>query len=340
MNADLEASKSTQSREEEPFIPPYFIPDSKQNVVLPPRPREPYPEDPWYNKLTCSCKSKRCCCCRCTWKCCGVGTFIVVLLIGLILGGGYLYLKSRLTGTATSKDKDLWEATLGNNNDVSQIQTSKLAKSIIDGEFLLVSYDENYPDYLKTMGIPGFVVNLILSSKEILIFKEPTQPGGNWTMNTKTDLMDRNAYFRIGEPFEMEMGMGNKKGLMVSNCTISGPADNILSCDVREKIKDWNFKSESIYTKAGFINTRTFLNKNMSTKKYYKRISKLEFNDEGKMDENNNAQIDELNNRISKATEPPKVENLFSDDDDDPFKDFGKDAKKNSEWDDPFFNDD
>jgi hypothetical protein len=51
-----------------------------------------------------------------------------------------------------------------------------------------VSYDENYPAYLGTLGIPGFVISLILSSSEKITIRQPDQPTGNWTMNTKTGL--------------------------------------------------------------------------------------------------------------------------------------------------------
>ena len=45
-------------------------------------------------------------------------------------------------------------------------------------------------------------------------------------------------------------------GLMVSNCSLSGAAQNILSCDAEEKTKKMKFKTESIFTKAGFIESR------------------------------------------------------------------------------------
>ena len=50
----------------------------------------------------------------------------------------------------------------------------------------MVSYDEKYPDYLGSLGIPGFVVSLILSSSEKVLIKEPDDPTGNWTMITTT----------------------------------------------------------------------------------------------------------------------------------------------------------
>ena len=48
----------------------------------------------------------------------------------------------------------------------------------------------------------------------------------------------------------------------------------------------------------------------MSTKKYYQRVSKLEFNADVKdgNDTDVNGDVDELKSRILKATEAPKVQ--------------------------------
>ena len=56
--------------------------------------------------------------------------------------------------------------------------------------------------------------------------------------------------------FQMEMGFGNQKGIMVSTCELQGNAQNILNCDSEEITKGMKFKAISVFTKAGFINTR------------------------------------------------------------------------------------
>ena len=71
-----------------------------------------------------------------------------------------------------------------------------------------------------------------------------------------TDLKNRDTYFRIGEVFSLQINMGSQMGLMVANCSLSGAAQNILSCDSEEKTKKMKFKTESIFTKAGFIESR------------------------------------------------------------------------------------
>lgn len=344
MGSNVEAPTTRYLKDEssEPFIQPYFISDGKAPTgngyqFHPPQKRQQHATAPpprsWVQSLTCSYADKRCCCCKCSWKCCGISTLVIIVLIGLVIGGGVLYIRSRLTGTASSEDKDLWEQRLRQDDESDNLSTTngKLAKSIMDGDFLLVSYDENYPEYLAALGIPGFVISLILSSREVITFRQPDDPKGNWTIKTKSDLMEQNALLRIGEPFTMEVNMGTQKGIMVSNCTLSGPADNILTCDIEEIVKKVKSKSVSVYTKAGFINTRTLIAKNISTKKYYQRISKLEIdNSNGNVEEESQISddVNELNSRILKATESPKVqEKLFSDDNDD-------------DWDDDFFDED
>ena len=62
---------------------------------------------------------------------------MLLFQVGLVVGGGYLYLRSRFTGTASSEDSALWEEQLGKvHDDDSSASTvdPRLAKSIMDGE--------------------------------------------------------------------------------------------------------------------------------------------------------------------------------------------------------------
>ncbi len=52
------------------------------------------------------------------------------------------------------------------------------------------------------------------------------------------------------------MAAGNQKSVMLMTCELSGAASNVLSCDIDELTKKMKFKSVSVFTKAGFINTR------------------------------------------------------------------------------------
>ena len=60
-----------------------------------------------------------------------------------------------------------------------------------------------------------------------------------------------------------------------------------------------------------FSSLRTLVAKNISTKKYYQRVSKLEIdNSNGNAEEESQIsdEVNELNSRILKATESPKVQ--------------------------------
>jgi hypothetical protein len=50
--------------------------------------------------------------------------------------------------------------------------------------FELVSYDESYGDYLRSMGIPFFIVPLIMGSAEVMTVK--VTDDGHWNIHTKT----------------------------------------------------------------------------------------------------------------------------------------------------------
>ncbi|CAB4066163.1 unnamed protein product [Lepeophtheirus salmonis] len=86
------------------------------------------------------------------------------------------------------------------------------AKLLMDGQssnfsgmYELVRHDENYEKYLIALGIPYFVVKLILVSPEIIIFDVPLDmKNEQWTIITKagTDQVD---HFKIDEPFIVSM---------------------------------------------------------------------------------------------------------------------------------------
>ena len=70
-----------------------------------------------------------------------------------------------MTGTASSENAEETEKMLTQRASASVGDDGDL----ISGEYLLTSYDQNYPEYLTAIGIPSFVVNMfILASKEII----------------------------------------------------------------------------------------------------------------------------------------------------------------------------
>jgi len=133
-----------------------------------------------YEQDTSGCCGRKCCCCKTSWKCCAIVTAVILLLFGGVLLGGYLYLKSRMTGAASSENAEETELML------TQSASASGDEDLISGEYLLTSYDQNYPEYLTAIGIPSFVVNMfILASKEII---HVTKTGNHIKFTTKTGI--------------------------------------------------------------------------------------------------------------------------------------------------------
>ena len=123
---------------------------------------------------------KGCCCGCCTWKKACFTFWIVVIIVVLVVIGLYFGAKSKLTGEATSEDSEAWEESLSTSGDPSGGQLGPTA--LINGQYKLVSYDENYETYLKSVGIPFFLVPLILSSSETLYITASDDPHGEWSI--------------------------------------------------------------------------------------------------------------------------------------------------------------
>merc|ERR1719334_2165623 len=136
------------------------------------------------------------CCSRCcTLKCCCF-TCLGITLAALLVGGGlFLYVQNLPDKT---EDAALWESRLAESNYAGE-------NFSVDGNYTLVSYDDNYSTYLKSMGIPWFVVPLILASSEQLKVKI-TQEGAEIT--TVTDWMERTTNFEFNQIFNMTYGKG------------------------------------------------------------------------------------------------------------------------------------
>jgi len=190
-------------------------------------------------------------------KICLLSCLICFLFVLLVLGAGVIYIYTR--GTKQG-DADFWEDLLKPPTDHSQVEMT--------GAYNLVSFDDNYKEYLEGMGIPFFVVPLILQASEIIeiTLDEESQ---FVTMKTITDWMTRNSKFTFDEEFSMTYGKGNMEGLMYNTCT--RPQNNIIHCRSEEREKKWNFESEIVFSDLGMINKRTFFTKNIVTKKYYVR---------------------------------------------------------------------
>ena len=61
---------------------------------------------------------------------------------------------------------------------------------------------------------------------------------------------------------------GRGRGFM--HTVMSRPEPKTLFFNSREPEKEWDLTSELVFTKYGMINTRVFVNDNITAKKYYK----------------------------------------------------------------------
>jgi len=204
-------------------------------------------------------RRKWCRCCTC--KCCGLTCLAIFIVIGAIMLGLYLTFKAKMdaakVGGASSENSDLWESTLsgaGTNNFTAT------------GEYQLVSYSPTYREYLLAFGIPSFVIGFILEAKETMDIKALTD--GRYALTTETAFSTNVIEFEIGKEFELPWG--RNQGVMHSTCEKTGP--NTWFFHSQELEKGWNVTSELKFFDFGIVNTRTFLNSNITCKKYYKRL--------------------------------------------------------------------
>eukprot|EP00092_Neocalanus_flemingeri_P091221 GFUD01115628.1.p1 GENE.GFUD01115628.1~~GFUD01115628.1.p1 ORF type:complete len:260 (+),score=77.60 GFUD01115628.1:59-838(+) len=199
-----------------------------------------------YESKSCfgNCSKKKICCFSC------LGCILAVLLV---LGGGALYF---LTLPTLAGDADKWDEMLSGE--------SSLGNSSVDGTYTLVSYDDNYETYLKSMGIPWLVVPLILRGSESLEIKL-SKTGAE--IKTITDWVTREMEFEFDTVFNMTYGRG--MGIMYNIC--ERPQHNVVFCKSEEREKNWKLSSHMTFSERGMVNERIFLNKNIGAKKYYQK---------------------------------------------------------------------
>jgi len=199
---------------------------------------------------------KRGCCGNCSRKkiCC-LSCFACILAILLVIGGGALYFFCR-PNPFNPEDAEKWGEMLSAGGNMDNIS--------LDGTYTLVSYDATYETYLKSMGIPSYVVPLILVGSESLQIKV-TDSGAE--ISTVTDWNKRDMKFEFNKEFNMTYGRG--MGIMHNVC--ERPQYNVVFCRSEEREKDWNMTSHMVFSEKGLVNERIFINKNIGAKKYYQK---------------------------------------------------------------------
>jgi len=226
-------------------------------------------------------------CCKCSKiKCCGIccGTFILVIL--LVIASYFIFLKIT-SDSIDIGDPDEWEAKLKNtkNTNIKQIQ--------ISGLYQMESYDENFEKYLSAMGVPWYIMPLILASKET-IRVEHSDEGSEipWNFTTTTAMNEKRMEWRLNEQTTEPYGRGPMSGEFQKFCT--RPVYNIVNCTILEKERNWFLSLEMEWTKGGMISTREFINEHIVTKRFYTRVDENEDNmvDEEDADDGNDAEED------------------------------------------------
>jgi len=209
-----------------------------------------------YSKLE---EPKKCCFGWSKTKICCCACLLILAALILAITVVCLMLFVFQVGDKSGEAKE-WEARLKGNTGGDAAMPASMA-----GTYVLVSYDENYRTYLETMGIPWYVVPIILASNEKFSITEL----GDDTVQilTQTSIASRNMTFKFGEEFSMEYGKG--MGTMWNVCTREAP--NVMMCRSEERERKWNLESKMTFSEEGVVNERTFINKNITAKKYYKR---------------------------------------------------------------------
>jgi len=217
-------------------------------------------------------KTKICCC-----ACLGIlaALILAITVVCLLL---FVFDMGDKSGEAQA-----WEEKLKSNTDAAK-------PASMAGSYILVSYDKNYRTYLETMGIPWYVVPIILAANEKFSI---TELGDNTIqILTETSIASRNMTFKFGDEFSMEYGKG--MGIMHNVCTRETPS--LLICKSEERERNWNLLSKMEFSEEGVVNTRTFVTKNITAKKYYKR--ELNGEDERKFKEGDEEEEEEESSGI------------------------------------------
>ena len=65
---------------------------------------------------------------------------------------------------------------------------------------------------------------------------------------------------------------GEGRGIMHVNCSL--PKENVLSCEIEERERNWKLSRELSFSRFGIVITRTFHTKGITTKKFFQVIHK------------------------------------------------------------------
>merc|ERR1712064_38696 len=197
-------------------------------------------------------------CCRnwskkkiCCVSCSGCLSIVAIVVIGLIV---VVYL--RKTKNMSQVDTRGWEAA-ANNASLSE-------EFNIDGVYNLVSFSDNYGDYLTAMGAPWYAVPVVLSSSETLEFMM-LENGFNLAVNA--GFISKN----LTNEWNTWVNTTTMNGVMWSNC--NREKFNVIFCRMEQREKNLKLSSKLSFTETGLVNQRVFNSKNITTMKYYEKVT-------------------------------------------------------------------
>jgi len=241
-------------------------------------------------------------CSFCSWKKCGISLVVTTVISTLTLAGLYVWYTQINATVKTLEDFPELEQQL----DEDDIHAP------ISGTYELKSVTPNYKSYLESLGMPGFVASLVMSSSETVIVKD----FGNGTINHQISAAmqaDDNTY-TLDEELRVPYFMN--QGIMVNKFT--RPKPNVLNFISYEPDKNWNFTSELVFSQKGMVQSQHFITKNVTSKKFYVRKGTEEEEEES---ENATEGGDEMepDNFFGNSNDDEEDESDFFSDDDDGF---------------------
>eukprot|EP00095_Tigriopus_kingsejongensis_P006335 maker-scaffold804_size94796-snap-gene-0.15 protein:Tk06335 transcript:maker-scaffold804_size94796-snap-gene-0.15-mRNA-1 annotation:"elements of external origin" len=204
---------------------------------------------------------KRCCTVKCSCIVCGA----LLLVLGSVLIAGYLVYKSKFSGSGKVNvaNNEEWAKKLLSHNGRGQLITPES----LSGAYELVSFDPGYEDFLKSMGIPFFVLPIILNADETITIEATSEPP-HWNITRDMAFTKKANNFTLDAEFELSWG--RDQGTMHSTCSLEAP--NVLACFSEERKRGWTFEDKMIFSHVGMINDKFFVTEGLRAKKFYQKL--------------------------------------------------------------------
>lgn len=204
----------------------------------------------------------------CSPKWIKIGLAVTVFLVSLIVGAFFLAKFFLGTGSVTSENSDKWSAILSRDSEeLTQIETKTHRHSDhFNGTFELVSVAKNYGEFLTALEIPAYLIYFIQSSAERMKIEVI---GENWNWEVDKEIRQMVFNFELRKPFEVKLGL---LATVTRTCDVPEANPNQLICSDFEADRNWTTYHRLDFSPGGFKANLHFVNKNVTTEKYYERV--------------------------------------------------------------------